>query len=176
MTDWTLRPYDAATDEDAVVYLWLKSFAHSRANVARGAHRDGTDAERAYWRRHVPIVEHLLRTATTTVLCDPERSTVTPAGPPVIWAFVCVSGDVVHYVSVKRQYARDGFGPDMLADLLGDRLGRVCSFTHDLVEMRAVRDRRTNEERVPCGVRIPGAWVEDSWWLAREMVGGERAA
>lgn len=176
MTEWIKRPYNAATDEDAIIFLWLKSFAHSRPNVARGAHRDGTDAERRYWREHAPIVETLLKGAETVVLCDPERTVVTPAGPPVIWAYACFTGDVVHYVGVKRLYATAGFGPDMVAELLGGRLERPCGYTHDLVEMRAVRDRRTGEERVPCGVRIPSTWHEDGWWLARELVGGARAA
>lgn len=175
MTDWTRRPYDSATDEDAVVFLWLKSFAHSRPNVARGAHRDGTDAERRYWREHAPIIETLLKGAETVVLCDPERAVTTAAGPPVIWAYACFTGDVIHYVGVKRMYAAE-FGADMVADLLGSRLERPCAYTHDLVEMRAVHDRRTNTERVPCGVRVPASWYEDRWWLARELVGGARAA
>lgn len=175
---WVQRPYDARTDEDAVLYLWLKSYAHSRPNVARGANRDGTDAERRYWREHAPIVECLLRSgiSETVVLCDPARVHASEAGPPVIMAFACTTGDVVHYVSVKRQYARDGFGPDMVADLLGGRESRACTFTHDLVEMRPVRNKQTGEVKAPCGVVVPLSWTEDSWWLSRQFVGGARAA
>lgn len=175
MSDWTKRAYNAATDEDAIVFLWLKSYAHTRELVELGANRDGSDAERRYWREHAPIVETLLKGAETLVLCDPERSVVTPAGPPVIWAYACCTGDVVHYVGVKRMYAAE-FGAEMVADLLGERLERPCTYTHDLVEMRPVRDRRTGEERVPCGVRVPPLWRKDAWWLARQMVGGARAA
>lgn len=175
---WVRRPYDSATDEDGVLYLWLKSYAHTRDLVEQGAHKDGSDAERRYWREHAPIVECILRSgiAATTVLCDPSRVHASADGPPVIMAFACTSGDVVHYVSVKRQYAREGFGPDMLAELLGDLLTKPCTYSHDLVEMRPVRDRRSGEMRVPCGVQIPSSWRKDAWWLSRLLIGGARAA
>jgi hypothetical protein len=175
VTDWVKRPYDGATDEDAICYLWLKSYAHSRANVLRGAHRDRSEAERRYWREHAPIVECLLRTAQVEVLCDPNRATASKLGPPVILAFACTSGDVVHYVCVKRDYARAGFGAEMAADLLGDRMKRACTFTHELVEMKPRRDRETGETFHPAGP-MPSSWTEDTWWLARALVGGARAA
>lgn len=178
MSDWVKRPYDRATDEDGVVFLWLKSYAHTRENVARGANRDGSESERRYWREHAPIVECLLHSgvASTEVLCDPARVRASSEGPPVIMAFACTTGDVVHYVSVKRAYAREGFGPEMVSDLLGDRLERACSYSHELVEMRAVRDRRSGVERVPCGLHVPTTWHPDAWWLSRHFVGGARAA
>lgn len=177
---WTKRLYDPATDEDAVMYLWLKSYSHASLNVARGAHRDHTPAERKYWREHAPIVECLLQSgvAQTYVLCDParvhatevQRDGATHITPPVILAFACVSGDVVHYASVKRHYAREGFGPEMLRDLLGDRLDRVCSYTHELPEMRPAKKGGA----APSGLVMPAAWVFDPWWLSREFVGGAR--
>lgn len=175
MSDWVKRDYDRRTDEDAVVYLWLKSYAHAKHNVAAGAHRDAgakdeTHPERRYWRGHAPIVEKLLHYGETHVLCDPERCDGSN-GPPSILAFACVNGDVVHYVSVKRDYARAGFGPDMVRDLLGTRLARACTFTHELVEMAASQTRAP-----PCGVAVPVTWRPDPWWLARQLLGGPRRA
>lgn len=176
MTDWRKRDYDPRTDEDAVVYLWLKSYAHASHNVAAGAHRDSgkkdeNHPERRYWRAHAPVVESLLRQCTTHVLCDPERFDGSN-GPPGILAFACMDGDVIHYVSVKRDYARAGFGPEMLADLLGGRLSRACTYTHELVEMRA-----PSRNALPSsGVSVPSSWRADPWWLARALLGGARKA
>lgn len=175
MSDWTRRAYNATTDEDAIVFLWLKSYAHAKTNRQKGANKDASPAERKYWRKHAPIVETLLKGAETVVLCDPERSVVTAAGPPVIWAYACFTGDVVHYVGVKRIYAKAGFGPEMVADLLGDRLTRPCEYSHELVEMIPVRDK-DGVFAPPCGVTTPSMWSHDDWWLARELVGGARAA
>lgn len=176
VSDWTRRAYDPRTDEDAIVYLWLKSFAHARENVQRGAHRDASIAEHTYWHEHVLVVERLLDVAETVVLCDPERCTVTAAGPAVLMAFACFTDDVVHYVSVKRRYAREGFGPEMVADLLGERLERPCLYTHELTEMRPGVDLK-GQMRAQCGVAVPPSWrAADPYWLAREFAGGARVA
>lgn len=167
---WVKRRAEA-DDESALVYLWLKGYAHARRNVARGANRDGSDAERLYWREHAPIVEFLLRKAEVTVLCDPARAEASSAGPAVIFAFACTSGDVVHWIGVKRLYAREGYGPDMVRELLGERLQRPCTFTHELAEMRPNPTRPA-----PCGVALPASWTEDPWWLSRQLLGGARAA
>ena len=170
MSDWTKRRYEPTSDEDAVVYLWLKSYAHAKHNVARGAHRDAgkkepSHPERQYWAEHAPVVEMLLSYGQTEVLCDPDRDG-SDGQPPSILAFACTSGDVVHYVCVKRDYARDGFGPDMVRDLLGGRLTRRCVYTHELVEMR--------DQRPACGLSVPALWLFDPWWLSRQMLGGAR--
>ena len=121
---WAIRPYDASLDESGVVYLWLKSFAHSSFGRATGAHVDGSDAERAYWASHREVVLKLLNCADTFVLCDPDS-------PGVIWAFACTSApDVVHYAVVKRKFKE--FSTDMFRALLGDCLDKACTFTHDL--------------------------------------------
>ncbi len=122
-TPWIVRPYNPARDEDGVVYLWIKSFAHSGFGRAQGAHIDGSDAERAYWAQHRPVVMKLLEHADTQVLCDPEDD-------GVIWAFACAKGPVVHYAVVKRKF-RD-FAGDMFKALLGDRYDTPCMYTHDL--------------------------------------------
>jgi hypothetical protein len=86
-----------------------------------------------------------------------------------VWAFAATSGDVVHYVSVKRKIA-PLLGADIVRDLLGTRLDRPCVFTHELVEMRTGA----------CGMRMPASWCWDSLFvgrlLARAMVGARRAA
>ncbi len=167
MTDWIKRPYDPKTDEDGIVYLWLKSYAHARHNVERGANRDSSDAERRYWREHAPVVELLLKCAQTDVLCDPERVHASDAGPPVILAFACYSDDAVHYVSVKRQYARAGFGAEMVRELLGDRLTKSMGFTHELVEMTPKR----RDAAPAVGVAVPDRWYDDRHWVTRQFIG-----
>ena len=68
----------------------------------------------------------------------------------------------MHYVCVKRDIVRAGFGADIVRDLLGDRLERPCSFTHELVEMVDGK----------CGVRVPRSWRwEWSLWLPRRLAG-----
>lgn len=173
MTDklWVKRRYEPE-DEDGIVYLWLKSYAHARVNTATGAHIDASPAERTYWAEHAFVVERLLRTSKVELLCDPQRPYASAAGPAIIYAFACTDGpDVVHYLCVKRNYAREGFGPDMVADLLGDRLKRPCVYTHELPEMRATKDRSAS-----CGVALPMNWRHDPWWCARMWSESERAA
>lgn len=175
MSDWVKRAYDPRTDEDGVVYLWLKSYAHTESNKLRGAHKDHSTHERAYWAEHAPVVEALLRRSTTHVLCDPERVYASEAGPPVFWAFACTEGDTVHYVSVKRRYAREGFGPEMVGDLLGDMLTRPCVTSHELVEMGSeIPIRHRGRVQPSSGVFIPKQWRHDPWWCYRREVGGAR--
>ena len=157
MSDWVKRAYNPETDENAVVYLWLKSYARAHVNAAKGAHVTRSPAELAYWRRHAPIVECLLRVGKTDVLCDPERVN----GVPVIYAFACSSPDAVHYAVVKRDYEAAGLAGDMFADLFGSSLKNPMGYTHDLVGMKG---------------HVPSSWYDDRWWLSRQFVGGERAA
>ncbi len=120
---WVIRPYDAALDENGVVFLFLKSFAHSPWGRAQGAHVDGSDAERAYWAQHREVVLKLLERADTKVLCDPQA-------PEVIWAFACTEGkDVYHYSVVKRRFR--GESAEMFKALLGGLLDKPCRYTHD---------------------------------------------
>lgn len=132
---WVIRAYDPVTDENGVVYLWLKSFAHSSFGRVRGAHVDGSDGERAYWAAHKEIVLRLLSHAETKVLCDPED-------PLVIWAFACAKGDVVHYAVVKRKFRE--FSGEMFRALLGDRFDRPCMYTHELSGT---------------GLQVPSTWM-----------------
>jgi hypothetical protein len=140
-------------DEDGLVYLWLKSFAHSRFGKSRGAQIDASPAEQAYWREHREIVMRLLRTAETRLLIDPED-------PGVFWAFACCSGDVVHYVLAKRRFHREGISAAMFRDLLGERLKKAASYTHELVEFKRAEVARA-------GLVVPSTWVFDPYWLAR---------
>ncbi len=119
---WLVRPYDPALDANGIVYLFLKSFAHSPHGRERSAHLDGSQGERSYWEEHRQTVMHLLDTASTVVLCDPEA-------PGVIWAFAITSPNVVHYALVKRRFK--DLAPDMFAALLGDFTDTDANFTHD---------------------------------------------
>lgn len=170
--DWTKRAY-LPEDESALVYLWCQSYMRSLEGVARGAYVEHASAElqkgspevraarRELWAEQAPLVEVLLARTDVEVVCDPERTHASEAGPAVIWGFACTSGNVVHYVSVKRDAVKVGIGADIVRDLLGSRLDRECSYTHDLVELRTGS----------CGVRMPRGWGWDSLWLARRLVG-----
>lgn len=153
-------------DEDALVYLWLKSWAHSAYGIARGAHKDATQDERDYWADEAPLVEALLRNATVEVVCDPERADYSDGQRAVLWAFACTTGDVVHWVGVKRSAVKAGIGADVVRDLLGDRLDKACGYTRELVELRTGA----------CGVRLPRAWYLDATYVGRSFVGSRRAA
>lgn len=175
--DFVKREYIPSEDEDALVYLWCASYLRSREGIARGAHLEhGRGAEerttpsvreaaRKMWAEQAPLVEILLRSTDVEVVCDPARPRATPEGPAVIWGFAATTGDVVHYVCVKRLIAKE-LGPDIVRALMGDRLERECTFTHELVEMVSGQ----------CGVRLPRLWGWDSLWLARRLVGLRRVA
>ncbi len=119
---WLKRPYDKATDENGCVYLALKSFAHSSYGKSRGAQVDGSDEERLYWKEHAPVILRCIEYGETEVLCDPDM-------PEVIWAFAITRGDTVHYAVIKRRFKAEADA--MFRDLLGDRLDRECTYTHD---------------------------------------------
>ncbi len=175
MSDWIKRRY-LPEDEDGIVYLWTASYSRGIEGEERGAHvrqvpiRESASSTyvrektRELWAEQAPLVEKLLSApwAITEVICDPERVYTSAAGPAVIWGFACTSGDVVHYVCVKRDVVRAGFGADIVRDLLGDRLERPCTFTHELVEMT----------KGACGVRLPASWCwEWNLWLPRRLAG-----
>ncbi len=183
--EWIKRAFVPEEDQDVVVSQWCTSYLRGREGVTRGAfipHAKASEtqsletvrtASLAMWAEQEPLVRALLscpRGVTVEVVCDPERPHRTAAGPAVVWAFAATSGDVVHYVSVKRKMA-PLLGADIVRDLLGSRLDRACSYTHELVELRTGA----------CGARQPAAWTwANSLFLprllARNVVGERRAA
>ena len=175
--DFVKRPYLASEDEDACVYLWVNSYLRSVEGVARGAHLEharGADersspavreAARRMWAEQAPLVEVLLASTDVEVICDPSRPLTTAEGPAVIWGFASTTGDVIHFICVKRPIAKE-LGPEIVRALLGSRLERPCTFTHELVEMRTGA----------CGVRLPRSWGWDSLWLPRRLVGMRQVA
>lgn len=157
VTDWIKRRA-VREDESAIVYLWLKSYAHSAYGKSRGAQFDAALTERAYWREHAPVVEWLLDNADVEVLCDPEHAEHREGDPAVIWAFACTSGDTVHYVCVKRSAVQAGFAAEMVRDLLGDRLDRAVGCTHEIPDLRR-------------GVYgQPPRWYPDTLFFARSFI------
>lgn len=142
---WVKRPYTAA-DANGVIYIWLKSHAHSSFGRARGAQHDGTDEERAYWSEHRPVVLRCIEYGETVVLADTDC-------PEVIWAFACTRGDTVHYVAVKRRFKDEAEA--MFRDLLGDRLDRAVTYTHDLTGT---------------GLSVPRAWKFNPYAAAPEIL------
>lgn len=155
MSDWTLRKGEPS-DEGGLLFIWLRSFAHSRFGKRSGAQDDKSQNARDYWERHRPIVLHLLRSARVDVICD-------PSAPEIIWAFCCSEGDVIHYLSAKRKFHQEKFSADMFRFLLGDRLKRACRTSHELVEFK-------RQEVQASGLFIPETWTEDPYCLlARQL-------
>lgn len=164
--EWIKRPYVPEEDEDGVLSLWLKSYGRSAYGLARGADEHTGPKVRAYWAEQAPLVEVLLASSEVVVACDPDRVHASELGPAVFYGFACMSGDVVHYVCIKRSAVKAGLGPDIVRDLLDGRLERACGYTHDLVEMRTGA----------CGVRLPRDWYSDSTFIARRLVGARKVA
>lgn len=164
VSEWLKRPYEPS-DQAGVLYVWLKSFAHSRYGRVRGAEMTHTPAETRYWAEQAPVVEWLLANATTEVACDPER-------PEIIWAFACTSAPkTVHYFAVKRSVIEEVdavFAADMLRDLLGAALGETRGMTHELP---------WRESGLPMPTRPDGKalWYLDSTWMGRALL-ARRAA
>lgn len=153
--DWVVRPYEAA-DENCVVSMWLKSYAHAREVIETGlrhAAEDGHAEEIRFWKIHQPIVMGLLERASLVVACDPSRSTYEGGRPAVIWAWACVSGETVHWVAVKRSAIQAGLGPDLVRAVLGDRLDKPQSTTFELTDLRRLQ-------------MVPKTWLRDRGWLS----------
>lgn len=156
---WTIRPATTG-DEGGLLYLWLRSFAHSRYGRKRGAHEEKSQAARDYWEERRPTVLRLLREETTQIICDPECQ-------EIIWAFACTSPagtlakeDAVHYICAKRKFHAEGFANEMFRALLGNRLEKPCRWTHELVEFKKLQGS---------GLSIPESWFEDIYILSNQI-------
>ena len=167
--DWTIRD-GVPEDENAIVSTWLKSFAHSKYGVRRGAHIDRSSEEQDYWKEHRAIVTGLVRGETVRVACDPERAKHKPDAPAIIWAWCCTSGDdLLHYVLVKRSAIKAGLGPERLHALIGDRLKRRQWITFEQVELSTAPGRS--------GVPTPDEWRRaDPLWIPRRQYAWAKAA
>jgi len=145
----TVRPYDRETDENAVVYMWLKSYAQSQYGRDRKADKANTPGELAYWVTHRDVVLRLLEEHGARVVCDPDDTTT-------IWGWACVDPVelAVHYVSIKRQAAKLGFVPEIWEALVGDLVGEPCVVTHELVEMKSDPWRKA-------GITMPAQWYRE---------------
>ena len=162
MSDWIKRKYRAEWDEDGIVFMWLKNECRARAGRARGAHVEASREEVEFWDEQRPLVEWYLQHTDVDVICDPERSEPSNGRPPVIWAFAATSGDMVHQLIVKRSARELGLADDLIRDLLGDRLTKVCGFTSDLHEFAPARRPRLT-------IEYPKQWYPHFTWLLTEM-------
>lgn len=153
--EWIIR--DAvAEDEPCCASMWLKSYAKGDdvqetglRHASENAHAD----EIRYWKIHQPIVTGLLRTCTVRVACHPERVSYADGEVAVIWAWACYDANTVHWVGIKNDVARQGFGPELVEALLGDRLEREQRTTFELVDLRKLR-------------MVPKQWRKDRGWLS----------
>lgn len=165
MSDWLKRPYDPATDEDGVVYTWLRSYARSRYGMSLGAHRPNTDEAREFWDEHRPLVLDLIARSTITIACD-------PGAPAVIWGWVAIEGPWLHYVFVKRNVVRAGIGVDIVRDLLGELVKKPMAYTLEQVEMWGLRrdhiERRDKFASGADGIDFPPQWYPDFTYFARK--------
>jgi hypothetical protein len=146
-SEWVLRPYDASTDENLLVYTAIKSLAHSRAGRAAQAHHDTSPAEATWWDATRPLVLWLGANVDIVMAADVED-------PNLVYGYAATSGDVVHLLCVKRSAHAAGFGAELTADLLAGRLDRRCAYTLPMVELQ----------------RVPASWYPDPLWLPSRIL------
>lgn len=145
MTEWVKRPFNRETDTAAVLYTWIRSYARSAYGTSVGAHHGLSKASDEFWEAHRAMILKLMATSDIEVICDPERSEATAAGPPVIWSWAAYKDRTIHYVLVKKSVRRAGLAEDMILDLLGDKLTTPCWYTFEPVELG----------------RVPPKWIPD---------------
>ena len=137
--------------------MWLKSLCRSATARELGftrAKTPGSDDQIGWWALNQPIVTGLIRQASVTVLCDPERSTHEPGLPAVLWGWIVTSGDTVYGCGVKKSVRDVGMGRDVARELLKDRLERTQLQVIELVDLQRL-------------ALVPGDWdVDHGWWHA----------
>lgn len=129
-----LRPADP-DDRGYVVDSWLKSYRSTKGHPTQTPHMDLPDY--AYWSRfgHVGLVEALLRASDVMVACKPD----TPFfifGWTAYTSAARADGDapVLHYIHVREEYQRQGFGLRLLAHAVGD--AAAYEVTHETKAFR----------------------------------------
>lgn len=88
-----------ADDRNFMLSAWLK------------AHRDRGDWPKLlpaaeYYRRHKDVVARLIDESTCTIACNPER-------PEQIIGFIVHDGLILHWVSVKSMFRRQGVATNL---------------------------------------------------------------
>lgn len=175
MTDWLLRPYDPATDEDGVLFTFLQSYATSEAGKRLGAHHRETPAARSFWDDHRGFFLSVLGSSVVTVACDPER-------PDVMYGWIAADGPTLHYALVKRAVVQLGFGVELLRDLLGDMTREPTAYTLEPVELGRLYAAAARGQEWPVGhkvepifpreegriVRLPRSWYADYTFFQRQ--------
>ena len=115
-----VRPLESG-DRAFVLNSWLKS------------NRDSFMVRRIpntiYYEKHHSLVEHLLATANTLVICDPDS-------PNVVYGYVCfdITGAdelVLHYAYIKQSFRRMGLMRALLDDLIQTEKPKMCVATHN---------------------------------------------
>lgn len=172
---WIVRPYNARTDEEGIMYMLRVGYTRSRAGHRAKAERAGgsksldehaggapspeaIDRQRAFMDAHQPIWVWLLRNADVSLAVD-------RADPKIILGWLITSRpNIVHVVGVKRNAIEHGFGPEIARELLGDRLDthQVCT-----LEAPQMRTRGGNDS---IGIDRPREWSMDPTWLLTRMV------
>ena len=126
---WVMRPY-STSDEGFVVYSWLKSFSRSRIGRA-WVQAEGWSG---YWAGHRP---HVLRVVhRTQILCMPDSS-------DVILGWVAGTDELLHYALCKRTLHEERLAAEAFCFMLGDRLNRAQTLTHEQCDLQDVRESIT---------------------------------
>lgn len=145
MSDYVVRGY-RLEDENFVVESWLSSYAKS--NDVRQFETDSSgpklwDSYDRLWTEHRPVVMSLILEAEMRVVADDND-------PNIIYAWACVSPNVLHYAIVKRDVVDRGFGREMLDMLLGEELKGPMRLSHEPAWTRhSSQSRRAYEARYP---------------------------
>lgn len=134
-----LGPLVRRADADDAAFIfsyWLRDY-YERSAFCKGI------GKALYMRLHHLLLERIIARSTIWVACD-------MVDPSVIFGFICVEGDTLHYVYVKRRFR--GLG---VAGLLFKAAGIAegpRAFTHLTDEMISLRKRWPLAEYNPYAV------------------------
>jgi hypothetical protein len=180
MTEFIKRDY-RPTDENFVVSMWLRSYAHSQLARRMSQSAPGSNAALEWsWSVHRPIVSSLLYAVDVKieVVCAADAE-------DVLLAYACTESDAVHYAGVKMNFVAD-FGREMMTLLFGDKLSRPMRLSHEPVWTRHVRETKeggkgahvaTDDRGYPLPAYyqktasffpLPTSWKLDENYLARK--------
>lgn len=168
--EWLLRPYDASTDEDGLMYLlgmnYCRSSAAKRAGVQATNEPTAPDAaarQRVFLNDCRPVWRWLLESAETLVAVDAESPETS------IWGWMITSGpEVLHAIGCKRSIIEAGLCQELVLDMLGERWTTPQVMTLELPQMREGRPGWPPKKEWFNFAR-PAQWVLDPCWLARHM-------
>lgn len=173
---FTVRDSTSA-DENALVYLWLGSYAWSLLGKSIGANKKASPEELSYWADERPrVMRHLIEDGAK-VACDVND-------PSIIYGFICITLPdncaarlpTIHAIVVKYDCIKGGFGLEVLDALLGDLVDKPCAYTTELPDLARVFSKEGVHNRHGIARRVPPQWCFDGSYYFRREYKAQRVA